>query len=176
MQTRIQIYSNKFKQIECNLIRLKRLSTLTITETDLTLEGEKGQTFPLNFIYLKTTFLNIGQSHVKQASIHIIQKLNLTKCFTSVIIVIIRPIECIILGEKNKHESPHPNNENQVGKDISLEQLPTSPTKMNVGLNEPSTSTKFSPTPQVNEVMEGTKRPHGSGDSKEVSNEKDDVC
>ena len=32
-------------------------------------------------------------------------------------------------------------------------------------LNEPSTSTKFSPTPQVNEVMEGTKRPHGSGDS-----------
>ena len=42
-------------------------------------------------------------------------------------------------------------------------------------MNEPLTSTKFPPTPQVNEVMEGTKRPHGRGDSKEVSNEKDDV-
>ena len=76
---------------------------------------------------------------------------------------------------KNKHESHHLNNENQVDNDVSLEQLPSSPTKMNGGLNEPSTSTKFSPTPQVNEDMEGTKRPHGSGDSKEVSNEKDDV-
>ena len=77
---------------------------------------------------------------------------------------------------KNKHESHHLNNEIQVDNDVSLEQLPSSPTKMNGGLNEPSTSTKFSPTPQVNEDMEGTKRPHGSGDSKEVSNEKDDVC
>ena len=76
---------------------------------------------------------------------------------------------------KNKHESHHPNNENQVDNDVSLERLPSSPTKMNVELNEPSTSTKFSPTPQVNEVMEGTKRSHGRGESKEVSNEKDDV-
>ena len=76
---------------------------------------------------------------------------------------------------KNKHESHHLNNENQVDNDVSLERLPSSPTKMNVELNEPSTSTKFSPTPQVNEVMEGTKRSHGRGESKEVSNEKDDV-
>ena len=76
---------------------------------------------------------------------------------------------------KNKHESHHPNNENQVDNDVSLERLPSSPTKMNVELNEPSTSTKFSPTPQVNEVMEGIKRSHGRGESKEVSNEKDDV-
>ena len=62
----------------------------------------KGQPFPLNFIYLKTTFLNIGQSHVKQASIHIIQKLNLTKCFTSVIIVIMRVIDSITLGDMRR--------------------------------------------------------------------------
>ena len=76
---------------------------------------------------------------------------------------------------KNKHESHHSNNENQNDNDVSLERLASSPTKINVGLNEPLTSTKFPPTPQVNEVMEGTKRAHGRGDSKEVSNEKDDV-
>ena len=79
---------------------------------------------------------------------------------------------------KNKHESHHPNNENQVDNDVSLERLPSSPTKMNVQLNEPSTSTKFSPTPQVNDEMEGTNPPLGcdedDNDSKEVSNEEDD--
>ena len=80
---------------------------------------------------------------------------------------------------KNKHESHHLNNENQVDNDVSLEQLPSSPTKMNGGLNEPSTSTKFSPTPQVNDKMEGTNPPLGcdddDNDSKEVSNEEDDA-
>ena len=80
---------------------------------------------------------------------------------------------------KNKHESHHPNNENQVDNDVSLERLPSSPTKMNVELNESSTSTKFSPTPQVNDKMEGTNPPLGcdddDNDSKEVSNEEDDA-
>ena len=80
---------------------------------------------------------------------------------------------------KNKHESHHPINENQVDNDVSLERLPSSPTKMNVELNESSTSTKFSPTPQVNDKMEGTNPPLGcdddDNDSKEVSNEEDDA-
>ena len=42
-------------------------------------------------------------------------------------------------------------------------------------MNEPSTSTKFSLSPQINDVMEGTKTPLGSGDSKEVLNEEHDV-
>ena len=48
-------------------------------------------------------------------------------------------------------------------------------------MNEPSTSTKILLPPQVNQhdVMEGTKTPLGIGgdvnDSKEVSNEEDDV-
>ena len=46
-------------------------------------------------------------------------------------------------------------------------------------MNEPSTSTKFSPTPQVNEEMEGPNPPLGcdddDNDSKEVSNEEDDA-
>ena len=61
---------------------------------------------------------------------------------------------------KNKHES---------------ERLPSSPTKINHGLNEPSTSANFSLTPQLNDVMEGKNTPLESGDSKEVSNEEDDV-
>ena len=63
---------------------------------------------------------------------------------------------------KNKHESQQPNNENQVDNDVSAERLPSSPTKINVGLNEPLTSTKFSLSPQINDVMEGSKTPLGS--------------
>ena len=63
---------------------------------------------------------------------------------------------------KNKHESHHANNENQVNNDVSPDQLPSSPTKINVGLNEPLTSTKFSLSPQINDVMEGSKTPLGS--------------
>ena len=40
---------------------------------------------------------------------------------------------------KNKHESHHANNENKVDNDVSPERLPSSPTKTNHGLNEPST-------------------------------------
>ncbi len=50
-------------------------------------------------IYLKAAFLDIAQSHMKQVSVHIIENLNLTKCFTSVFIVIMRAIESIILGD-----------------------------------------------------------------------------
>ena len=64
----------------------------------LSLEGAKVKSSS-QLIYLKTVFLNIAQSHVKQVSVHITQDLNLTKCFTSVIIVIMRAIECIILGD-----------------------------------------------------------------------------
>ena len=42
-------------------------------------------------------------------------------------------------------------------------------------MNEPSTSTKIFLSPQINDVMEGTKTPLGSGDSKEVLNEEGDV-
>ena len=76
---------------------------------------------------------------------------------------------------KNKHESHHANNENNVDNDVSSERLPSSPTKINHGLNEPSTSAIFSLTPQVNNVMEGKNTPLESGDPKEVSNEEDDV-
>ena len=76
---------------------------------------------------------------------------------------------------KNKHESHHPNNENKVDNDVSPERLPSSPTKINHGLNEPSTSANFSLTPQVNDVMVGKNTPHGSGSPKEVSNEEDNV-
>ena len=76
---------------------------------------------------------------------------------------------------KNKHESHHPNNENKVDNDVSPERLPSSPTKINHGLNDPSTSTNFSLTPQVNDVMEGKNTPLESGYPKEVSNEEDDV-
>ena len=53
--------------------------------------------------------------------------------------------------------------------------MPSSPTKTNHGLNESSTSSNFSLTPQVNDVMEGKNTPLESGDPKEVSNEEDDV-
>ena len=76
---------------------------------------------------------------------------------------------------KNKHESHHANNENQVDNDVSPDQLPSSPTKINVGLNESSKSTKFSLSPQINDVIEGTKTPLESADLKEVSNEEEDV-
>ena len=76
---------------------------------------------------------------------------------------------------KNKHESHHANNEKKMDNDVSPERLPSSPTKTNHGLNEPSTSANFSLTPQVNDVMEGKNTPHGRAESKEVSNEKDDV-
>ena len=76
---------------------------------------------------------------------------------------------------KNKHESQHPNTKNQVDNDVLSEQLPNSHTKINVELNEPSTSTKFSLSPQINDVTEGTKTALGSGDSKEVLNEEDYV-
>ena len=52
----------------------------------------------------------------------------------------------------NKHESHHANNENQVDTDVSSDQLSSSTTKINVGLNEPSTSANFSLTPQVIDV------------------------
>ena len=51
---------------------------------------------------------------------------------------------------KIKLESYHANNENQV-------------------------DTKFSLSPQINDVIEGTKTPLGRADSKEVVNEEDDV-
>ena len=76
---------------------------------------------------------------------------------------------------KNKHESHHANNENKVDNDVSPERLPSSPTKTNHGLNEPSTSANFSLTPQVNDVMEGKNTPLESADPKEVLNEEDDV-
>ena len=96
-------YSNVFKHIQTDWMQSNQIETVFQLNNNWdrldARGGAKGQTFPLNFIYLKTTFLNIGQSQVKQASIHITQKLNLTKCFTSVIIVIMRAIECIILGD-----------------------------------------------------------------------------
>ena len=76
---------------------------------------------------------------------------------------------------KNKHESHHLNNENQVDNDVLPEHLPSSPTKINHGLNEHSSSANFSSTPQVNDVVEGKNTPLESGDPKEVSNEEDDV-
>ena len=76
---------------------------------------------------------------------------------------------------KNKHESHHPNNENKVDNDVSPERLPSSPTKINHGLNEPSSSANFSLTPQVNDMMEGKNTPLESADPKEVLNEEDDV-
>ena len=76
---------------------------------------------------------------------------------------------------KNKHESHHANNENQIDNDVSPDQLPSSPTKINHGLNEPSTSANFSLTPQVNDVMEGKITPLESGHPKEVSNEEDNI-
>ena len=66
------------------------------------------------------------------------------------------------------------NNENNVDNDVSSERLPSSPTKINHGLNEPSTSANFSFKSQVNDVMEGKNTPLESGDPKEVSNEEDD--
>ena len=75
----------------------------------------------------------------------------------------------------DKHESHYLNNENQVDTDVSHEKLPSSPTKINVGLNESLKSTKFSPSPHINDVIEGTNTPLESADSKEVSNEKEDV-
>merc|ERR1712101_49668 len=50
-----------------------------------------------------------------------------------------------------------------------------SPTKINHGLNEPSTSANFSLTPQVNDGIEGKNTPLKSADQKEVLNEEDDV-
>ena len=47
---------------------------------------------------------------------------------------------------KNKHDSRHPNNENQVDNDVSHERLPSAPTKINLRLNEPSrTATNIGP-------------------------------
>ena len=76
---------------------------------------------------------------------------------------------------KNKHESHHLNNENQVDNDVSPEQLSSFTTKINVKLNEPSTSANFSFKSQVNDVMEGKNTPLESADPKEVLNEEDDV-
>ena len=76
---------------------------------------------------------------------------------------------------KNKHESLHANNENQVDNDVIPEQLSSSTTKRNLGLNKHSTCANFSLTSQVNDVMEGKYTPLGSGDPKEDSNEEDDV-
>ena len=45
---------------------------------------------------------------------------------------------------KNKHESLHPNNENQVNNEVSPERLPYSPTKINAKLK---TSTKILQSP-----------------------------
>ena len=56
-----------------------------------------------------------------------------------------------------------------------LKDLPSSPTKINIGLNESSKSTKFPLSPQIDDVIEGTKAPFESADSKEVSNEEEDV-
>ena len=79
--------------------------------------------------------MNIAQSHVKQVSLHIIQKLNkmFHKCdhcdYES------NRMHNIRRHVKNKHESHHPNNENKVDNDVSPERLPSSPTKINHGLN-----------------------------------------
>ena len=81
----------------------------------------------------------------------------------------------------DKHESHYLNNENQVDTDVSHEKLPSSPTKINVGLNDPLISTKCSLSPQVNQhdEMEGTNPSLGcdedDNDSNEVSNKEDDV-
>ena len=76
---------------------------------------------------------------------------------------------------KNKHESHHANNENKVDNDVSPERLPSSPTKINHGLNEPSTSANFSLTPQINDEMKGKNTPLASADSQEVLNKEHDV-
>ena len=74
----------------------------------------------------------------------------------------------------NDNKKKHLNNENQVDSDVLPEHLPSSPTKINHGLNEHSSSANFSSTPQVNDVVEGKNTPLESGDPKEVSNEEDD--
>ena len=76
---------------------------------------------------------------------------------------------------KNKHESHHANNENQVDNDVSPEQLSSSTTQRTLGLNENSACGNFSLTSQVNDVMERKNTPFGSGDPKENSNEEDNV-
>ena len=76
---------------------------------------------------------------------------------------------------KNKHESHHANNENQVVNDVSPEQLSSSTTKINVELNESSTSENFSFTPQINDEMKGKNTPLASDDSQEVLNKEHDV-
>ena len=76
---------------------------------------------------------------------------------------------------KNKHESHHANNENKMDNDVSPERLPSSPTKTNHGLNEPSTSANFSLTPQINDEMKGKNTPLASADSQEVLNKEHDV-
>ena len=76
---------------------------------------------------------------------------------------------------KNKHESHHANNENQVVNDVSPEQLSSSTTKINVELNESSTSANFSLTPQINDEMKGKDTPLARADSQEVLNKEHDV-
>ena len=67
---------------------------------------------------------------------------------------------------------------------MNLFQIPLNPTEIsnkyeflggNQVDNESSKSTKFSLSPQINDLIEGTKTPLESADSKEVSNEEEDV-
>ena len=76
---------------------------------------------------------------------------------------------------KNKHDSHPANNQNQVVNDVSPEQLSSSTTKINVELNESSTSANFSLTPQINDKMKGKNTPLASADSQEVLNKEHDV-
>ena len=76
---------------------------------------------------------------------------------------------------KNKHESHQANNENQVVNDVYPKQLSSSTTKINVELNESSTSANFSLTPQINDEMKGKNTPLASADSQEVLNKEHDV-
>ena len=81
--------------------------------------------------------------------------------------------------EKRKQESYNPNNEDQVGNDVSHEILSSYSTKINGGTNETLTSTNLSLSPQINQhdEMDGTYQPHGSdgddNDSKEVLKKED---
>ena len=77
---------------------------------------------------------------------------------------------------KNKHESHHANNENKVDNDLSSERLPSSPTKINHGLNEPSTSANFSFKSQVNDVKMSMSSYVDDTDSEEdqISSESED--
>ena len=77
---------------------------------------------------------------------------------------------------KNKHESHHANNEKKMDNDVSPERLPRSPTKINHGLNEPSTSANFSFKSQVNDVKMSMSSYVDDTDSEEdqISSESED--